>query len=76
VFKVEIGGAEFGVEGQTGTADSGILESDLPEVFMTVANAAKEAGSAITARAYSCAAWVGWRDGSRLVILDSVGSIG
>jgi hypothetical protein len=41
------GGAEFGVQGQIGTADSGILESDLPEVFLTVANAAREAGSAV-----------------------------
>ena len=31
---------------------------------------------AITARAHSCAAWVVWRDGYWLVILDSVGSIG
>jgi hypothetical protein len=35
-----------------------------------------EEGLPGTARAHSCAAWVVWRDGYRLVILDSVGSIG
>jgi hypothetical protein len=30
----------------------------------------------VTARAHSCAAWVVWRDGDRLGIFDSVGSIG
>jgi hypothetical protein len=47
VFKVEIGETTFGVQEQVGTADSGILESDLPEVFLAVASAAREAGSAV-----------------------------
>jgi len=46
-FKVEIGGAEFGVQGEVGAADSGVLESDLPEVLLAVSHAAREAGGAV-----------------------------
>lgn len=46
-FKVSAGGVEFGVEAEIGTGDSGSLESDLPEVLLVSAEAAKEAGSAI-----------------------------
>lgn len=44
-FKVEVGDIAFGVRPETGTADTGSLESDLPELFLSVATAAKEAGS-------------------------------
>jgi hypothetical protein len=46
-FKVAVGDVEFGVEPETGTADSGSLESDLPEVLLAVAEAAKAADSAV-----------------------------
>jgi len=46
-FKVKVGDVEFTVEPETGTADSGSLEADLPEVLLAVSRAAKEAGSAI-----------------------------
>src|SRR5689334_22046933 len=46
-FKLKVGDVEFGVKAETGTADSGSLESDLPEVLLAVANAAKEAKSAV-----------------------------
>ena len=44
-FKVKVGDVEFTVESATGTADSGNLEADLPEVFMSVAQAAHAAGT-------------------------------
>lgn len=43
-FRVSVGDVEFGVEAEPGTADSGDLESDLPELFLAVGEAAKEAG--------------------------------
>jgi hypothetical protein len=46
-FKVGAGGVEFGVQAETGTADSGSLESDLPEMLLVVARAAKEAGTPV-----------------------------
>ncbi len=46
-FKLKVGDVEFSVEPETGTADSGSLESDLPEVFLAVSKAAQEAGSAV-----------------------------
>jgi len=46
-FKLKVGDVEFGVKAETGTADSGSLESDLPEVLFSVANAAKDASSAV-----------------------------
>jgi len=48
-FRVRVGDIEFGVEPLNGTADSGSLEHDLPELLLTVATAAKatHAGLAI-----------------------------
>src|SRR5438105_6159234 len=46
-FKVKVGDVEFTVEPETGSADSGSLESDLPEVLLAVSRAAQEAGSAV-----------------------------
>lgn len=42
-FKVSAGDIEFGIAPETGTADSGDLESDLPELLVAVAAAAKAA---------------------------------
>jgi hypothetical protein len=47
VFKVKYGDLEVGVEAERGTADSGDLESDLPELLRTVAEAAKASGKAV-----------------------------
>lgn len=46
-FKVSVGDVEFSVEALPGVADSGSLESDLPEVLLAVAAAAKEADRAV-----------------------------
>lgn len=46
-FKLSLGEVEFGVAPDDGTADSGILESDLPEVMLAIARAAKEAGMGV-----------------------------
>lgn len=46
-FKVKVGDVEFTVEPELGTADSGNLEADLPEVMLATAKAAKAAGSGI-----------------------------
>lgn len=46
-FKVRVGDVEFGVEPATGTADSGALEFDLPEMLMAVAMAARAAKTAV-----------------------------
>ena len=46
-FKVKVGDVEFGVKAETGSADSGSLESDLPELLIAVAEAAKQASSAV-----------------------------
>ncbi len=43
-FKVTVGDIEFGVNSEPGTADSGHLGTDLPELFVAVGLAAKEAG--------------------------------
>ncbi len=45
-FKVKVGDIEFSVEANTGTADSGNLEADLPELFLAVAAAASAANTA------------------------------
>jgi len=42
-FKVKVGEVEFGVEPEAGSADSGLLESDLPELLVAVAQAAAAA---------------------------------
>jgi hypothetical protein len=46
-FKVKVGDIEFGIKAETGTADSGTLESDLPELLLAVAAAAREARNAV-----------------------------
>jgi len=46
-FKLKVGDVEFTVEAETGTADSGSLDSDLSEVLLAVSAAAREAGSAV-----------------------------
>ncbi len=42
-FKVKMGDMEFGVDPEPGTADSGKLDSDLPELLVAVAQAARAA---------------------------------
>ena len=46
-FKVRVGDVEFEVEAEKGTADSGNLEADLPELLLSVTRAAKEGDSAV-----------------------------
>jgi DNA-binding CsgD family transcriptional regulator len=46
-FKVKYGDLEVSMDATTGTADSGQLESDLPELLMAVALAAKADGRAV-----------------------------
>lgn len=41
-FKLKVGEVEFGVKPATGTADSGSLEHDLPELLALVSKAARE----------------------------------
>jgi AAA ATPase domain len=47
VFRVSVGPAEFGVEGARGIADSGNMESDLTDLLVAVAEAAKESDTAV-----------------------------
>jgi len=47
VFRVSVGEMEVGIEPDPGTADSGNLESDLTDLLVAVAEAAKEAGTAV-----------------------------
>jgi hypothetical protein len=46
-FKVKVGEMEIGVEPEAGTADSGLLESDLPELLVAVAQAAAAADTPV-----------------------------
>lgn len=46
-IKVSINDIEFGIEGEKGTADSGDIEADLPELFTAVAEAAKDRKTAV-----------------------------
>lgn len=46
-FKINVGDVEFSVQPELGTADSGSLEADLPEVLLATTEAAKAAGSGI-----------------------------
>jgi hypothetical protein len=45
--KVRYEGLEIGIEPETGTADSGDLEADLPEMFVALGRAAKARGTAV-----------------------------
>ncbi len=47
VFKVKYGELEVGLKAERGTADSGDLESDLPELLRAVARTAKAADKAV-----------------------------
>ncbi len=47
VFKVKIGEIEFGLEPSPGSADSGDLEQDLPDLLLAIAEAAAERKTAI-----------------------------
>jgi len=44
IFKLEVAGAEIGVEPEPGLADSGDLQIDLPDLFITIGKAAKAGG--------------------------------
>jgi hypothetical protein len=46
-FKVNIGGVDIGVEPEEGTADSGDLTTDLPELLVAVGHAAMERKTAV-----------------------------
>jgi hypothetical protein len=46
-FKVKVGDVEFSVDPETGTADSGHLELDLPQMLLAVAMACKASGSGV-----------------------------
>ncbi len=46
-FKVKVGDVEFTVDAARGTADSGSLDADLPELLFAVADAAKSAESGV-----------------------------
>ncbi len=47
-FKIEYGDTSIAVEPEAGVADSGDLDSDLPELFVRIGEAAKAAGKAWT----------------------------
>jgi hypothetical protein len=46
-FKVKVGDVEFSVDAESGTADSGDMETDLPELLQAVAAAASAADKAL-----------------------------
>ncbi|HYV45397.1 MAG TPA: ATP-binding protein [Myxococcaceae bacterium] len=46
-FKVKVGDVEFTVDAQIGTADSGDLEADLPELLIEVTRATRSSGTAL-----------------------------
>lgn len=46
-FKITVGEVEIGMEGEKGTADSGNLEADLPELLTAVAQAAEAASKPV-----------------------------
>lgn len=48
VFKISVGDIEISVDPEIGVADSGDLETDLPELFVRIGEAAKAAGKAWT----------------------------
>ena len=48
VFKISVGDISLSVDPETGTADSGILEYDLSDLFIRIGEAARSAGKAWT----------------------------
>lgn len=44
IFKIEVAGAEIGVEPEPGLADSGDLQFDLPDLFIAIGKTAKAGG--------------------------------
>jgi hypothetical protein len=46
-FRVNIGGVDLGIEPEIGSADSGDLQADLPELFLAVGEAAKARRTAV-----------------------------
>ncbi len=44
IFKIEVGGAELGVEPEPGLADSGDIQFDLPDLFTAIGKAARAGG--------------------------------
>ena len=44
VFKIEVAGAEIGIEAEPGLADSGDLQFDLPDLFTAIGKAAQAGG--------------------------------
>ena len=46
-FKVSVGDMDFGLEPSPGRADTGKLQQDLPDLFIAIAEAAKERGRAV-----------------------------
>jgi len=46
-FKATVGDVEFSIDPETGTADSGDLEIDLPDLFEVIAEAAEDRGTLV-----------------------------
>jgi hypothetical protein len=46
-FRVSYGGIDLGIDPEAGSADSGDLQSDLPDLFLAIGNAAKARGTAV-----------------------------
>ncbi len=44
IFKIDVAGAEFGIEPEPGLADSGDIQFDLPDLFMAIGKAAQAGG--------------------------------
>lgn len=44
IFKIDIGGAEIGIEPEPGLADSGDIQFDLPDLFTAIGKAAQAGG--------------------------------
>jgi hypothetical protein len=44
IFKIDIGGAEIGIEPEPGLADSGDIQFDLPDLFTAIGTAAQAGG--------------------------------
>jgi Cdc6-like AAA superfamily ATPase len=46
-FRVSYGGIDLGIDPEAGSADSGDLQSDLPDLFLAIGNAAKARKTAV-----------------------------